>query len=330
MVSVTGSNSLLRLDLSLNQNAFDLALNQRNYIGTKIFRPRGVGAQAANAGKVPLKSWLVQRDTRSSNRPGANRDDFTIEAWNYATDPYRWEVPIYDRELAIYRDVFDMETTARERVVGIIADHFERQAAEALYGGSHTTAATAKLTSGSADFRKDVFKAKCAVRSRFGKWPNALVMNSIQLYHLSVCAQVVDSVKYTVTPTQQQLQDLLAAFLDVKYLFVAGGLTNEANPGQTDPSITDIWDTTKCAVTCVAESDDFREPCLGRTLMWNGYGPGPGSGETISVLMDQYRSEEQEATVFRGKSDRVIKELFTEATQIITGVLDDTADGFAA
>jgi hypothetical protein len=109
MVAITGSNSLQRLDLSLSYNEFDLFMNMKEYIGTKVFKPRGVGSQSANAGKIPLEQLLTQRDTRASNRQNGNMDEFDIEAWFYSTEPYKWQAPIYDRELAIFRDVFDME-----------------------------------------------------------------------------------------------------------------------------------------------------------------------------------------------------------------------------
>jgi hypothetical protein len=334
MVAITGSNSLQRLDLSLSYNEFDLFMNMKEYIGTKVFKPRGVGSQSANAGKIPLEQLLTQRDTRASNRQNGNMDEFDIEAWFYSTEPYKWQAPIYDRELAIFRDVFDMEGTARNRLIGILCDHYERQAAEALYGvadsdGTLDTAVSHVWSAETATPIEDVFRARVAVRQRTGHWPNAMSCNKIQFFHLLNSPQIRDRVKWTLTPTPDLVSALLKDMFQLKYLFIAGGVTNSAN-AQADRAIADIWSTTKVAVFRVAESDDPREASIGRTFQWSGYGAAPGSTEAISVLVDQWRDEGNERTVFRGKSDRQIKLMYPEMCQLLTGVLDDTVDGFPA
>jgi hypothetical protein len=174
---------------------------------------------------------------------------------------------------------------------------------------------------------EDVFRARIKVRKRTGYWPNAMTINKIQFFHLLNSPEIRDRIKYTVTPTPDLVSAMLKELFQLQYIFIAGGVTNSANAAQ-DRSIADIWDTTTCAIFRCAETDDPREPSIGRTFQWSGYGAAPGSTEAISVLVDQWRDEGNERTVFRGKSDRQIKTLYPEMVQLLTGVLSNTDDGF--
>jgi len=74
-------------------------------------------------------------------------------------------------------------------------------------------------------------------------------------------------------------------------------------------------------VARVAETDDPREPCIGRTFMWAGDGPGaPGTGEEIAVLVEEYREESRRGSVLRARNDRDIELMYPQAGCLITGL----------
>lgn len=322
------SQAITRFELGSTFEEFDLKMNQKGFIGTQVLRPRSVGKNAADVGKVKLKELLQSKSTKRA--PGATyaRDTWEFDKFAYSVAEYGKEEPLDDGQLAIYGDIVDAERICSDRAEDAVLNEYERDVSSAVYststwtGASLTTAITNEWDDhASATPIADVSNAIEAVASGSGLEANALVTNRKQLRHLLQCDEIVDRIKYTQTPTVSQIRNALADLLDLKFILVAGGFKNTANAGQ-DAAISRIWSDEYSMVCRVAESDDGREPCIGRTFIWDGDGPGaPGDGGKLAVIMEEYREERVRGNVFRARNNRDIVIMYAQAGHLLSNVL---------
>ncbi|MCA9013704.1 MAG: major capsid protein [Planctomycetaceae bacterium] len=325
---VAPSTAIIRYELSAPFTEFDLMMNRKRYIAPQVLRPRIVSVQAANVGKIKLKELLQQHDTLHAGGAGYKRGNFTFDKYSYATEEHGWEEPMTDRDLALYRDLIDAEDIHSQRAMSTVCDHYERDVAAAIYDTAVWSTAALKTavsvswnTPATADPIGDIIAAREKIVTGSGLEPNALIMNRLQFDHLKNTEQIVDRVKYTSEANQEKMAAAVAECLGVKHLLVAGGLTNTANSQQT-AAISRIWSNDKAMLARVAETDDPKEPCIGRTFIWNEEGTGSiGDGEELAVIVEEYREENVRGSVMRARNDRDIQIMYKEAGHLLTGVL---------
>ena len=140
------SSAITRMELSATFSEFDLAASRLNFIGPRVLRPRLVGVQAADVGKIPIEQLLVTKD--DSRAPGSEykRDDFEFTSFSYSTDEHAREAPLDDRTLKVFRDVLDAEDIMSQRIVDMVLRNYEIACAAALYDTATWTGAA--LTAG--------------------------------------------------------------------------------------------------------------------------------------------------------------------------------------
>jgi len=321
------STAITRLELGSTFEEFDLRMNQAGFIGASVLRPRMVGKNAADVGKIPLKVLLQSRSTRRAPGGGYARDNWEFEKYTYAVAEYGKEEPLDDAQLAIYGDIVDAERICADRAEDAVLNEFERDAAAAVYNTATWTGAslTTAITNEWDDFTNatpinDVMSAINAVEVGSGLQANALVLNRKVFRNLMQCNQIVDRIKYTQTPTVDQIRNALADLLGLRFIFVAGGLKNSANEGQA-AAISRIWSDEYAMVCRVAESDDPREPCIGRTFIWDGDShAAPGDGGRLAVLMEEYREEKLRGTVYRARNNRDIVTMYAQAGHLLSNL----------
>lgn len=324
----TPSTAVTRYELSMPFSEFDLMMNRKGYIGPQVMKPRTVSIQSANVGKVPIEQLLGSKDTSRNPGAGYKRGDFEFSSYNYACQEYGWEEPIDDATLAIYSDIIDAETIHSERAASFVCDHYERDVATAVYNTTTWTGAslTTTITNEWDDWSNatpisDVGNAKEAVADGSGLEANALILNSWQYFNLCNTAEVVDRVKYTQTATQSVMRSAVADALGIKYVLVAGGFKNTANQNQT-ASISRIWSNEYMMVARVAETEDPREPCIGRTFIFTGDGPGSvGTGEELAMIMEEYREEKVRGSVMRARNNRDLVVMYPEAGHLLSNAI---------
>lgn len=322
----TPSTAVTRWEYGVTFSEFDLEMNMRGFIAPRVLRPRMTAQQSASYGLVTLEQLLRQRSTKRSGRGGYGRDNWEFGKADFATEDFGWESVMDDREMKIYRDILDQENISRLRAIEAVCQEYEREVAALVFntgtwtGSSLTTAVgTAWSTWATATPIKDINAAISKVRVS-GVRPNALVVNDPVYRDLINCAEVLDRLKYTQTPGSSVVLAALADALRLKYVIVADGLKNTANEAQT-ASISDIWG--RYAQVCrVAETDDPREVCIGRTFMFEAENaPGAaGSQDAVAVVVEEYREESSRASVFRARNDRQSKILYPEAGHLLTGL----------
>src|SRR5690606_30253751 len=124
----------------------------------------------------------------------------------------------------------------------------------------------------------DVQKASQKIFDATGYYANALVVSRKVYKNLRLCEQIIEAIQ-AQGAGQQALQGQLglqkiAEVLDLKYIFVGGGIYDAAKEGQSR-SIQHIWSPEYAMVCRVAETDDIQEPCIGRTWHWAEDGSMP-------------------------------------------------------
>ena len=322
------STAITRTDLASTFAEFDLAMSRKKFIGPSVLRPRLVGVQAADVGKLPLEAFLQTKPT--DRAPGASykRGDFEFTKFNYATDEHGWEEPLDDRTLAMFRDMLDAEEIHAQRATDFVLRNFEIAVAAAIYntttwtGATLTTAITHEWDDATnAVPITNIEAARRKIRAASGLEANALVCNRDQFWNLLNTAQVIDRLKYWGGDDPKNLSiETAKAMLDLDHILVAGGIKNSAKQGQ-DATIAAIWGDEYAMLARVAETDDPQEPCVGRTFIWTGDGPGaPGSDEELAVIVEEYREEGVRGSVIRARNDRDIVIMYPQAAHLLSNV----------
>lgn len=328
------SSAITRFELSMPFSEFNLAENRKGYIGPQVMRPFLTAEQAADIGKITLENLLTLNLGSTARAPGAgySRTDFEFTKFSYSTEEYGKEHVFDDAQLAIFRSIIDAESVGAERATTMVLEEYERDVATAIYdtatwtGSSLTTAITNEWDdAANATPIQDVIAAREKVVSGSGLEPNALIMNAFQYRHLCNCNQIVERVKYTALADQKTMMAAVAEVLGVEKLIVAGlkgaGVKNTALPGQT-ASISRIWSNEYMMLARVATSDDPQEPCIGRTFIFSGDGPGsPGTEEELAVIAEEYREESRRGSVIRARNNRDIVVMYAEAGHLFSNAI---------
>jgi hypothetical protein len=349
------STAVVRLDLSGTFMEFDLEMSRKGFIGPRVLRPRMVGMQAANVGKIPLESLLqTQPDNRASSA-GYGRAKWTFALWSYATQEHGWEEALDDHNVAVFRDIYDAENIAAMRCQDVVMRNYELTAAGAVFNTAtwnnsgravgNELACVCGTTYGNDTFGPawsnksgctpidDVELLKRRVRANSGLEPNAVILNQVASWNAANSDQVTQRIKYSDFQDPRYLSDftmianLLAQLWQVKHVLIAGGHKNTANQGQS-AAISRIWSDSYVMAARVAETDDPREPCIGRTFMWPEDGAAaPGTEEEIAVLVEEYREEGVRGSVVRARTNYDLEIMYAHAGCLLAGVTCDGGDG---
>ena len=321
------NTAITRLDLSSTFTELDLAMSRQRFIGHRILRPRLVGVQAADVGKLPLEALLQTHATGRAPGAGYGRGDFEFEKYSFATDEHGWEEPMDDRQIKLYGDMFDAEAIHAQRAEDVVLRNYEIAVAAAIYNTTtwNGAALVTDLTHEWDDPTNavpitNIEAARRKVRAASGLEPNALICNRDQLWNLRLTDQIVGLLKYSghADPTKL-FADAIASLLDLQHIIVAGGQKNTANEAQT-ASLSSVWSDEYAMVCRVAETDDPQEPCIGRTFMWTEENAGAGTDEGMAVLMEEYREEKVRGSVLRARNDRDLVIMYPQAGHLLSNV----------
>ena len=320
------TTSFQRPDLGILFEQLDVIAEREGFIGTKVLPILPVALQSAPFPKVVLESRMV--DVKTRRAPGTAyaqvSGEFTQDS--YATEEHGLEEVVDDRERRMYAQSLDLDMLAVRRIAGMLAREQERRIAAAVFntttwtGSSLTTAVGPAWTSlNSAAPIDDVTGAIVKVRDNTGANPMGLtgICSWTVFKNLRRNAQLIERVKYAgiddPTMPWSELTAVLAKALGLKQLLVAGAVRNSASKGATR-SLSEIWTSTYFMVAKIAETNDLRETCVGRTFAWEGDG-GMAMGTA-----EEYRDEAVRSQKFRQRHDVLEKILYAECGHLLTGV----------
>lgn len=319
----TPSTSLatLRPDLAGSFMAFDLEMQRRGYIATRVLPVLEVMKSAGTFGIIALKSLLQNRTTTRAAGGGYNRGTWNFDDVAFATKENGFEEPVDDRESGLYREYFDIEMIATMRAFEAVLQNAEKRAAAMLFNATTWASATNCVNEWD-DFANatpidNVEAAVKVVWNASGLWPNALVINRRVFRNLRNCAQIIDRINSAGAGSSTKPSDItaeqLAAVFDLEEVIVAGTAKNTANEGQT-PVIAPIWSDEYAMVARVARTNDIKEPCVGRTFHWSE--DGSEAGGTVET----YRDEKVRSDIVRVRHDTDEKILYVAAAQLLDNV----------
>jgi len=324
MAAPSSSLATLRPDLAASFMQFDLEMDRRGFISQQVLPVLEVPSQAGNFGRIPLAQLLQNRNVDRAPGGGYNRGNFTFDPMTYACVERGAEEPVDDRESKMYASYFDYEQVCALRALDATLRAQEVRVAALIF--NTTTWTGASLTTAVANAWSDatngtpITDVEAAVRKVYdnsGVWPNALVLTKKKFRDLRLSTQVKNIIASTGAGTPTKARDIttemLKAVFDLDHIIIAGGSKNTATEGQTaTPGL--IWTNTNAMVCKVAETNDIREPCLGRIFHWGEDGSEAGG------IVETYRDETVRSDIVRSRHDVQEQVLYTQMGHLLTSV----------
>lgn len=309
-----------RPDLASSFEEFGEANALDGFVADQVLRPVEVMSQAGEFGRIPIEQLLQKRDLKRAPGSGYARGEFTFATQNYSTKEYGCEEPIDDREAKMYAEYFDAEVVAAMRAYSAVRREAETRVADAVFnettwsGPSLTTTVSTDWTDASSTPIADVESAVNKVYDGSGLWPNALIINRKVFRALRQCTEIIARIASSgagsATKASDITESMLAQVFDLDRIIVAGQSTNRANKGQS-ADLGQIWSSDFAMVATVAQSTDFREPCIGRIFHWSE------DGSSMGGTVETYREDHLRADVVRVRHDVDERILYPESAHLL-------------
>lgn len=296
----------------------------QGFIASRVFPVMPVPTTTGKFGKIPLEELLKHTGFIDRN-PGAGywRDNFTFTYDSYSTQEYGVEEVIDDREAAMYANFIDAERMATARAANKLLTRQEMRCA-ALFNSTNYTNAGAVVSKANGGWDTagglPVTDTEAAVQKVYdltGMKPNCLIINWKTFRKTRANPQVVDQVRSSgagsASKASDVTSDMLSNVFDLPYVFVAGGSKNTAGPGAA-AAISQIWPN-HAIVARIAESQDMREPCVGRQFHW------AADGSEFGGKIETYRDEPIRSDIVRARHETGEKLLYLEMACMILSVI---------
>jgi hypothetical protein len=314
----------LRPDIAGSLTEFDLELNQRGFIGYRVFPVLEVGLAADTFGKITIESLLQTKETRRAPGANYNRGDFQFTNDSYATEEHGFEIPVDEKQARLYRNFFDAEMVAAAKARHIVLLNAEQRVVDLLTDTSVYTGAarTTAITNEWDDYTNatpiaDVEGAVRKVWDATGIWPNALVINRKEFRNLRNCDEIIERIQSAgagnATKPTDITPEMLALVFDLDYVIVQNSAKNSAKEGAA-ASIAPVWPDEYASVCRVATTNDIQEPCIGRTFHW------AADGSEVGGLVETYYEQRPRAQIVRVRHDVDEKILYTELAHLLSNV----------
>lgn len=324
MPTPTTSLATLRPELAASLEEFDLLAESGGYIAHRVLPVVDVAEAAGTFGRIPLEQLLQENKTERSPGSSYFRGNWRFEPDSYTTVEHGFEEPVDDNEAEMYRNYFDAEVIAAIRAQHMVMKDAEKRVAELVFNPTVWTGSslTTGITNEWDDYENatpinDVESAVRKVYEGSGLWPNALVINRLVFRNLRLCEQIIERIAAFGAGDKVRPEDItatqLAACFDLKYVIVAGGSKNLKAEGQS-AQVSQIWSNEYAMVCRVAETSDFREPCIGRTFHWTG------DGSEIDGRVESYREEQTRSEIIRVRHQTHEKILYKEAGHLLSNI----------
>lgn len=322
MPAPSSSLSTERPDLADSLMQFDLQMNEEGFISSQVMSSINVDRSSGNFGIIPLEQLLQAGDTRRASGAGYSRGNWTFDPASYATEEHGWEEPVDDREADIYADYFNAEMVSTARARSFVMVNAEKRVADLLFNATTFSAQKTTVTNEwddatNADPVTDVNAAVAAIYDRTGIWADTLVINRKVFRNLRTLDKIKDAIASSGAGDPTKATDITVQMLeqvfDIPKLMVAGGTRNSATEGQT-ATPAQIWSGEYAMIAKTADSNDIRQPCIGRTFHY----AGDGSSENGTV--ESYRDETVRSGIIRVRHDVDEKILYQECAQLLDNI----------
>lgn len=309
-----------RPDLASGMLAFDLAMNQRGFIASRVLPPINVQQTSGVFGKVDIAQLLSAGDTdiRRAPRSGYKRGNWTFTDDFWKTQEHGWEEPVDEHDLAVYGDWFRLEQISTERARNIVLQSYEQRVAEALFDastftGAMTSNANIPWSNPESTPVDDIEEAITAMRA-LGITPNKLILSWTEYRHLRRNQQIIDMIQAQGAGMAAKPRDLnpamLASVFDLEEVLVGGALFNTAAEGQT-ADLGDIWSPNYAMLAKITDGDDLEEPGLGRTFHYTE------DGSELAGHVEEYEEPQTRTQIIRVRNETDEKIIHPHAGHLI-------------
>ncbi len=300
----SASLSTQRPDLADAFQEYDMLALQRGYVGLSLLPQLDVSTQAGTFGVLPveeIKRKMATSDLLRQPTGNYSKADWKFETATYATNEYGIEIPIDDREAAMYANYMDGAMVSANIARLSLLDAYESRAITAVISGTTNTSSigTAWTTFATATPVTNIFTGIKAVYDATGEMPDTIAMSWKDIFHMKMCSQFQDFYKYTrqSSPGDLSLSDIAAAF-GVRQVLASGVILNTAVEN-TAASLSQAWTAgvviiAKCAS---GANSSVKEPCIGRTFHF------AGDGSRVDGLPEEYYDEARRCRVMRVRHD---------------------------
>lgn len=324
MPSPSSSLATLRPELGGSLMEFDLAADRAGFIGSRVMPVFEAAMQAGPFGKIEIESLLQARTTVRAPGSGYSRGKWKFTEDTYSCTEHGVEEPVDDREARMYANFFDAEQVSAMRALDGVLREAEKRVAALLFnattwnGASLTTVVTNEWDDATnAVPITDVEAAVRKVWSGCGIWPNALIVNRHVYRNLRNAEQIIDRITASGAGTPAKPTDITATMLgqcfDLPYVLVAGGAKNTAIEGQS-AVLDKVWSDEYAMICRIAETNDIREPCIGRIFHW------AEDGSQIGGSVETYRDETVRANIVRVRHDVHEKVLYVQMGHLLSNI----------
>ncbi|MBB5351350.1 hypothetical protein HNR46_001586 [Haloferula luteola] len=281
----------------LTRTASEYAVNEAEYAAGALFPVFPAAVQAARF-PVWLRDNLLTVPAVKPRAAGApyERADLTLDEDTFATRDYGIELPLDDRQKAIYASALDADRGKVQRGTRILLLNKEQRCHDlATGGGVPSSSPGTKWDAAGGDPIGDIKAAREVIHDNCGLDPNVAIIPRDVFNILIELDQIRDKYKYT--QGGNITAQILAAILQVDRVVVAGTVKNAAAEGQAI-SVAKVWGDS-VVLAHVSATLDLESPSFGRTFAWSGY-TGAKGGE-IAVM--SYRENNPPALIHQLKHD---------------------------
>lgn len=295
----------------------------QGYVATQIFPVTPVTQVSGTFGKIILEDWLqasMANDIKRAPGAGYTRLPQYFTTGTYACEEYGIEVPVDDREKAMYRGFLEAERYAIDKALHTILLEAEKRVAAFLHSTTYSSNATLNNAADTAAWSStgnplyDITLAKYHFFQNTGYHPNTLLVSQyvfdIMKKNSNVTAAISSSGAGDPIGMGRITENQVAQAVGVERVVVAKG----AKMGSTAGTAASIWTDTYAMLLRVAQTGDFSEPCIGRTFHFTP------DGSSIGGTVEMYREEPRRADIVRVRHDVDEVLLHTEMGFLITGV----------
>jgi len=320
MPSPSSSLATQRPDLAESFMEFDLMMERQGFVANRVLPIAEVSVAAGTFGIIPIEQLLQQGDTKRAPGGNYNRGNYEFDDVSFACKENGWEEPVDDREAQMYRNYFDAEQVAAMRAYSFVLRNAEQRVADLVF---NTTTFTPTAVTNEWDDEANatpIADVEAAVQRMYdatGCWANALIVNKKVFRNLRLVTEVKDAINSAGAGNPSKARDvtveMLQAAFDLDHVIVAGNTKNTANEGQ-NASPGQIWSGEYAMVTKIAETKDFKEPCIGRTFHWSE------DGSEVGGAVESYRDETARSDITRVRHDTDEQILYTSMGQLLSNI----------
>ncbi|MCD0460060.1 major capsid protein [Roseiconus lacunae] len=326
------SDANLRYDLATFCE-LDTEMNRRGYIATRLFPTFQVPRTYGKFGVIDLASLLasVDADTKRGPRGDYNTGDYKTSQRSYQTQEHGWKERVDDHDRNMYSDFFEGSSFSADEVATARAwAHLLHTLDKRVIAKVNALPAGQKqsVTNEWDDYENgtpidDIEAVGEKIFNRTGVYPDTLTL-SRQAWrklrrHPQIKAEIQSGGAGDRTTVKDVTTELVAEVLDLRQVLVAGAVGNSARAPKK-AVIETVWPKAMACLSVAAQTDDFKEPCFGRTFHWGGDG-SEVQGERLIGVVEEYRDEDRRKDIIRVRHETDEFVVYQEMAEQLNGIM---------